>query len=416
MEDLNDKATGLTLTAVEWNQLPSEVQNVIENTLQTLTNADLNQLGKGVAAYAAGGAFYTDSGVADAYVLSVVGSKQSPPTLENGYMARFFPGNANTGASTVNVAGLGVKSILRENGGAILPVDLDTDRVALVIYDGTAFRLSNSSLTPGLSTFAPRGYVDGLLRSNDTAGDVTNDVITGPGIMRDAANTISGVNSANMTKRIDAAWSAGTGGGGYPSGAAALVPDSWVPFFGIINDVTLDMDFGWDDNLFATNLLSDAGASFTKFLQIGWDFWVDDTTDHIRLFKQYALRPEFIEWLELIEDFVIVPPSSETFNVVGAPPGAVVKLLSTFSSEVVGFAGAMNGIVSNPDDPDIAPTATVYNQHFFGTSASSVQFTTTINDVGVDASSRIRSRYENSDVDDVLRGNSLGFYYKRGGS
>lgn len=416
MEDLNDKATGLTLTATEWNQVPSELQNPIVDTGQGLLAGDLNQVGKAIAAYSAGGAFYTDSGVADAYVLSVIGLKQSPPTLENGYMARFFPGNANTGASTVNVAGLGVKSILRENGGGIQPVDLDTDRVALIIYDGAAFRLSNSSLTPGLSTFAPRGYVDGILRSNDTAGDVTNDVINGPGIVRDAANTISGVNSANMTKRIDAAWSAGTGGGGYPSGAAALVPDSWVPFFGIINDVTLDMDFGWDDNVFATNLLSDAGASFTKFLQIGWDYWVDDTTDHIRLFKQHQHRPEFIEWLELVEDFSIDPPTSESFNVVSAPPNSVAHVYTIFETTLAGIDADLFAIVSDPGDANVAPTSAVYNQKWRGTGSQDTTNPSTLNDVGVDGTSRIRVRWSAVDVDDQVVALALGYHFKRGGA
>ena len=65
MEDLNDKVTAGTLTAAEWNQVPSEIQNVIENLGITLSGADLNQLGKGIAGYIANGTFYTDSGAAE---------------------------------------------------------------------------------------------------------------------------------------------------------------------------------------------------------------------------------------------------------------------------------------------------------------------------------------------------------------
>ena len=50
MEDLNDKVLGGNLPAIEWNQVPSEIQNVIENLGISLSNGDLNQLGKAIAA------------------------------------------------------------------------------------------------------------------------------------------------------------------------------------------------------------------------------------------------------------------------------------------------------------------------------------------------------------------------------
>lgn len=116
MQDLNDKVTGGTLTAAEFNQSMSEIQNVIEALGQTLSGADLNQLGKGVAGYAANGSFYTDSGATNAYVLTTIGGKQAPPVYNDGIMVMFSPSNANTGASTVNPAGLGVKNIKTQDG------------------------------------------------------------------------------------------------------------------------------------------------------------------------------------------------------------------------------------------------------------------------------------------------------------
>lgn len=119
MQSLTGKGTGDSLTAAQWNQLPQEVQNVITQAGQSLTSGDLNQLGKGVAAYVANGSFYIDSGAADAYVLATVGSKQSPPAYTNGMQVSFIAGNDNTGASTVNVASLGVKTITGMVGGEI---------------------------------------------------------------------------------------------------------------------------------------------------------------------------------------------------------------------------------------------------------------------------------------------------------
>ena len=120
MELLNDKVTTDTLPAVEWNQVPSELQNVITQTGQALTNADLNQVGKGVAEYVANGNFYTDSGIADAYVLTGIGSKQSIQSYVNGMEVGFVPTNTNTGSSTVNVAGLGVKNIVDTGTAGII--------------------------------------------------------------------------------------------------------------------------------------------------------------------------------------------------------------------------------------------------------------------------------------------------------
>lgn len=135
MEDLNDKITGGNLTAAEWNQVPSELQNVIEQTGQVLTNADLNQVGKGIAQYAGNGAFYTDSGAANAYVLTAIGTKQAPTSYDNGMIIRFIPGNTNSTASTVNVATLGVKSIVNFNGDAMTGGELPASQIARAFYD-----------------------------------------------------------------------------------------------------------------------------------------------------------------------------------------------------------------------------------------------------------------------------------------
>jgi len=145
MQDLNDKATGQTLTATEWNQLPSEIQNVIEALGITLSNADLNQLGKAIAGYVANGTFYADSGAANAYVLTAIGSKQSPTAYTNGMQIAFVPGNMNTGASTVNVASLGVKDLRDALGGVLSDSALSTAVPRVFEYSTTAghFRMTS---------------------------------------------------------------------------------------------------------------------------------------------------------------------------------------------------------------------------------------------------------------------------------
>jgi sugar lactone lactonase YvrE len=121
MQLLNDKIDGSgspenVLTAAEWNQLPTEIQNIITTLGLSLSNGDLNQLGKALAGYVANGAFYTDSGTANAYVLTPLNGKQAPPAYTDGTRVEFVTTNPNIGASTANAAGIGLKNIKLQDG------------------------------------------------------------------------------------------------------------------------------------------------------------------------------------------------------------------------------------------------------------------------------------------------------------
>lgn len=126
MRSVPTKITGNTYTATEFNELPSqELQNAVLTSGQILSSGDLNQLGKAMAVYGSAGDFYTDGGSANTYVLTPIGTpaRQAPPTYVDGVRVRFVAGNSNTGASTINLNGLGVKS-LKENG-----VDIAVERI-----------------------------------------------------------------------------------------------------------------------------------------------------------------------------------------------------------------------------------------------------------------------------------------------
>lgn len=122
MQDLTGKIDATSgadgsLGADQWNQFPTEVQNIITALGQALSAFDLNQLGKSIAGYVAHGDFYSDIGSADTYVLSAIGGKQTPPTYSDGMSIRFIPNSSNTGASTINVGGLGAVALKSESGG-----------------------------------------------------------------------------------------------------------------------------------------------------------------------------------------------------------------------------------------------------------------------------------------------------------
>jgi hypothetical protein len=140
MQDLNDKITGNTLTAAEWNEVPSELQNVI-TAFQSLSGGDLDQLGKAIAGYAAAGDWYTGGGAADVYIATKTASLQAPPQYNVGQTVRLRPTANNTGASTINVNALGVKNIKKEDGTALEAGDIVTTRDLWIRYDGTDFLL-----------------------------------------------------------------------------------------------------------------------------------------------------------------------------------------------------------------------------------------------------------------------------------
>jgi hypothetical protein len=161
--DIATKSTGDSMTAAEQNQVTDEIENALSSTGQTPSAADLFQLAKSEADYSAHGDFFTDSGAASAYVLTAVAPKQSPTAYSNGGRVRFVVGNTNTGASTVNVATLGVKSIKRVDGTALIAGDMTVGDTAILSYDGTDFLL--------LYTTADKTKIDEGLTFSETSAE-----------------------------------------------------------------------------------------------------------------------------------------------------------------------------------------------------------------------------------------------------
>lgn len=141
MQDLNDKVTGGSLTADEWNEIPTELQNVIEDMGIVLSGGDLRQLAKAITTMTHASTFYGGGGIADVYTAVKIGAKEGLSTLiaiANGALVRFLPAANNTGASTLDVNGLGAKDITREDGNVLIAGDLITTRDAWVRWDQAA--------------------------------------------------------------------------------------------------------------------------------------------------------------------------------------------------------------------------------------------------------------------------------------
>lgn len=159
----------------EFNSIAVELENAVESSDQTLAPADGTgevdtQLAMALSIYGAGGAQYMeDTGAANAYVLDPVSPKVAAPALFDGYTIIFEPGNVNTGASTVNVNSIGVKSITMEDGTAVpagyidgvttIKYDLSNDRFEMM---GNAIGTMSITLVTASGNYNPPPNVRAL--------------------------------------------------------------------------------------------------------------------------------------------------------------------------------------------------------------------------------------------------------------
>ena len=141
MQDIATKVEGSQLTAAEFNQIPSEIENTITSTGQTLTNVDVRQLVKAIAIYAAKGDFYSATGTADVIALSPVSQMQAPTAYHLGMRIRFIATADNTGPVTISVGTLGTVSLYNNEGADLGPGEITTNIEYSATYDGSAFRL-----------------------------------------------------------------------------------------------------------------------------------------------------------------------------------------------------------------------------------------------------------------------------------
>lgn len=82
-------------------------------------------------------AYGSDTGAVNAYAIAPAPSILAYVTGQSFY---FFAANANTGAATLDVCGLGVKGIQRD-GLALASGDIDAGDLVCVVYDGTQFQM-----------------------------------------------------------------------------------------------------------------------------------------------------------------------------------------------------------------------------------------------------------------------------------
>ena len=114
----------------------------------------------------------------------------------------------------------------------------------------------------------PIGYCEGRWTPNHIS---TTQFLVNSLHARDQDNTMNMDFSSPIYKEFDTAWSEGSFGGAFPTGATRTA-NTWYRVFAIGNATTGDVDLGVDDadEDDATNLLNDAPSGWDAYLQLGW--------------------------------------------------------------------------------------------------------------------------------------------------
>jgi len=129
------------------------------------------------------GIYATDSGAADAYVLSISGSVVAPKALVTGLRVRWKPDNTNTTSSTVNVFGLGAKAVRTYEDEDLSGGELIADRETSMTYDASANSASGAWVLDPWAQVNDDNHGFVTITSSTTFNPATYGIPTGKNIL-----------------------------------------------------------------------------------------------------------------------------------------------------------------------------------------------------------------------------------------
>ena len=294
MSDFNtSKIDGNTIAAIEWNQV-ADLDNLVINSGQTPSSSNLDQLAIASSRYSSGGQFFTDSGTANAYVLTPVSPFKSAVSSGagegyfNGMIIIFRAGNANSGASTVNVNSAGVKNLKKADGTDVATGDILTTRDVSFRYNGTNF-IKVENVNPATNTIQGISYLPQKITIANNTTDANNDIdISGGNFVFSDFSGQAYVPA--MTKRLDANWTAGTNQGGLDTGTKAN--STWYGVYDIYSPSTNVADYiftasaisptlpsGYTKYKYNGSVLTNSSGNIILFKQVGNYFYFNNIFD-----------------------------------------------------------------------------------------------------------------------------------------
>lgn len=154
------------------------------------------------------------------------------------------------------------------------------------------------------------GAIGGLgmtMNGSDLLHDI--DFAAGAAVSADSTTVLR---AAAMTKRLDAAWAAGSGNGGLGNGLS-ITANTWYHCF-VVSKTDGGVDFGFDTSPTAGNLLSSTGGS--KYRMIGSLLTKPAATEII----PFTQRGHFFQWTNPPLDVNADIGASESLLTLSSPP------------------------------------------------------------------------------------------------
>jgi len=316
MGKYDDKETGNSVDATEYNQVVRPLKNMITSGGQAIVDGQNNQVGKSVANYAAGSNFFTDSGSGTAYVLSKVSTFNEPTVYTTGFQARFKAGSTNTASATINIETIGVKTLKKLNATGsksnLVSGDIIQNRYYKCTYDGTDFVLFEDVLNSANNV---RNRCLKIVTNNSDPTfvlDLTADYIT-----------VYDVSQRSLVLSVDTAITCSlivSGVGGLDTGSEAS--ETWYYMYVIYNPATDDTKL-----LFSLSTTSPTlPAGYTYFRRVSAAY--NDSSSNINPFYQIGPHVQYTAASSTtVIDNVLYPSSgTQTADLSGVVPPVAVAL------------------------------------------------------------------------------------------
>jgi len=176
MQDLNGKVTTNPLTASEWNEPMSEIQNVIQSITPALDGGNLEQLVKAIASIAAGGHYFIDTGATtQLFTLNPTSPQIGPSKLVDKMKVQFLAHASNTAAEPVASlpsidVGFTSGQIKFSDGTSLVAGDIQANELITLEYNTANTRWNLVSNTFGTSLDRPL-----VVATSDAGSNVTGD-------------------------------------------------------------------------------------------------------------------------------------------------------------------------------------------------------------------------------------------------
>lgn len=256
----------------------------------------------------------------------------------------FIANHTNTGAATLNVDGLGAKS-LRAGGAVLASGAVVADVAYLVAYNATddAYDLVSGSVTSvGQTTRVITGLGTAV---NGTDSD--HDIDVAAGSCFDSTFAQSMTLASAITKRLDATWASGTGNGGLSSSLSSPGNNTWYHVF--LVDINGAVDVLFDTSITCANGVTDHGVDFYRRIA---SF---KTNGSANITKYFQYGNDFF-WDVPVQDFASNATTTAALQALSVPTGVAVR------ADINAYGSASASVLlTTPAQTDTAPSTTVYS-------------------------------------------------------